>query len=79
MGVLGGVAPKNFGTKNCVYSLTTLHKNWILMCCGLGEEERTKLKKKKKEKKGIERKKTKKERKKPHHRQKCIDWDKRVS
>ena len=34
------------------------------MCCGLGEEERTKIRKKKKEKKGKRRKKRKKKEKK---------------
>ena len=33
------------------------------MCCGLGEEERTKIRKKKKEKKGNKRKKEKKKKK----------------
>ena len=41
------------------------------MCCGLGEEERTKIRKKKKEKK---RKKNK-----PHRGQKWVGWDERVS
>ena len=45
------------------------------MFCGLGEEERTKIRKKKKEKK---RKKGKK-RNKPHHGQKWVGWDERVS
>ena len=45
LGVPGGVAPKNFGRKNCVCSSTALHKNWILMSCGF--EERTKIRKKK--------------------------------
>ena len=45
------------------------------MFCGLGEEERTKIRKKKKEKKG---KKKKKKRNKPHRAK--VDWlDKRVS
>ena len=39
------------------------------MCCGLGEEERTKIKKKKKEKKRNE----------PHRGQKWVGWDERVS
>ena len=46
------------------------------MCCGLGEEERTKFRKKKKEKK--EEKKEKK-RNKPHHGQKWVGWDEKVS
>ena len=46
------------------------------MCCGLGEEERTKFRKKKKEIKG---KKRKKKRNKPHHGQKWVGWDERVS
>ena len=40
------------------------------MCCGLGEEERTKIRKKKKEKK---------KRNKPHRGQKWVGWDERVS
>ena len=43
------------------------------MCCGLGEEERTKIRKKKKEKK------RKKKRNKPHRGQKWVAWDERVS
>ena len=43
------------------------------MFCGLGEEERTKIRKKKKEKK------RKKERNKPHRGQKWVGWDERVS
>ena len=39
------------------------------MCCGLGEEERTKFRKKKKEKK----------RNKPHCGQKWVGWDERIS
>ena len=39
------------------------------MFCGLGEEERTKIRKKKKAKK----------RKKPHRGQKWVGWDERVS
>ena len=46
------------------------------MCCGLGEEERTKLRKKRKEKKG---KKRKKKRNKPYRGQKRVGWDERVS
>ena len=46
------------------------------MCCGLGEEERTKIRKKKKEKKG---KKKEKKRNKPHRGQKWVGWDERVS
>ena len=46
------------------------------MFCGLGEEERTKIRKKKKEKKG---KKRKKKRNKPHQGQKWVGWDERVS
>ena len=46
----GGVATKNFGRKTCVCSSTTLHKNYISMFCGLGEEERTKIRKKRKKK-----------------------------
>ena len=42
------------------------------MCCGLGEEERTKFRKKK-------RKKKEKKRNKPHRGQKWIGWDERVS
>ena len=68
-GVPGGVAPKHFGRKNCICSSTTLHKNCISMCCGLGEEERTKFRKKKKEKK----------RNKPHRGQKWVGWDERIS
>ena len=69
-GVPGGVAPKNFGKKNCVCSSTTLHKNSILMFCGLGEEERTNFRKKKKGKK--RKKKGKKGKKKPHRGQKWV-------
>ena len=43
------------------------------MFCGLGEEERTKIRKKKKKKKG------KKQRNKPHRGQKWVGWDERVS
>ena len=46
------------------------------MFCGLGEEERTKIRKKKKEKK---RKKKGKKRNKPHRGQKWVGWDERVS
>ena len=48
------------------------------MFCGLGEEERTKIRKKKKEKK---KKKTKKKgkRNEPHRGQKWVGWDERVS
>ena len=46
------------------------------MFCGLGEEERTKIRKKEKEKKG---KKRKKKRNKPHSSQKWVGWDERVS
>ena len=53
------------------------------MCCGLGEEERTKIRKKKKDKKGKkkEKKGKKKERirNKPHRGQKWVGWDERVS
>ena len=51
------------------------------MCCGLGEEERTKIREKKKEKKGKKKKKKKKgtKRNKPHRGQKWVGWDKRVS
>ena len=41
------------------------------MCCGLGEEERTKIRKKKKEKKG-------KKRNEFHRGQKWVGWDERV-
>ena len=41
------------------------------MLCGLGEEERTKIRKKKKEKK-------RKKRNKPHRGQKWVGWDERV-
>ena len=44
------------------------------MCCGLGEEERTKIRKKKKEKKG----KKGKKRNKLHRGQKWVGWDERV-
>ena len=40
------------------------------MCCGLGEEERTKFRKKKRKKK---------KRNKPHRGQKWVGWDERVS
>ena len=43
------------------------------MFCGLGEEERTKIRKKKKEKK------KKIKGKKPHRGQKWVGWDERVS
>ena len=43
------------------------------MFCGLGEEERTKIRKKKKIKKQG------KKRNKPHRGQKWVGWDKRVS
>ena len=43
------------------------------MFCGLGEEERTKIRKKKK------RKKKKKKRNKPHRGLKWVGWDERVS
>ena len=46
------------------------------MCCGLGEEERTKFRKKKKEKKG---KKKQKKGNKPHRGQKWVGWDERLS
>ena len=53
------------------------------MFCGLGEEERTKIRKKKKGKKGKKkekkRKKKEKKRNKPHHGQKWVGWDERVS
>ena len=50
------------------------------MCCGLGEEERTKFRKKKKEKKNEKKgKKRKKKRNKPHRGQKRVGWDERVS
>ena len=42
------------------------------MCCGLGEEERTKFRKKKKKKK-------EKKRNKPHRGQTWVGWDERVS
>ena len=69
-GVPNGVAQKNFGRQNCICSSTTLHKNQISMCCGLGEEERTKFWEKKKEKK---------KRNEPHRSQKWVGWDERVS
>ena len=69
-GVPGGVAPKNFERNNCICSSTTLHKNEISMFCGLGEEERTKIRKKKKEKK---------KRNKPHRGQTWVGWDEGVS
>ena len=46
------------------------------MFCGLGEEERTKIRKKKKEKKE---KKKEKKRNKPHRGQKWVGWNERVS
>ena len=49
------------------------------MFCGLGEEERTQFRKKKKEKKGKIRKKKEKKGKKPHHGQKWVGLDERVS
>ena len=54
------------------------------MCCGLGEEERTKFRKKKKEKKknkekkGKIKEKNRKKRNKPHRGQKWVGWDERV-
>ena len=42
------------------------------MFCGLGEEERTKIRK-------LGRKKRKKKRNEPHHGQKWVGWDERVS
>ena len=48
------------------------------MCCGLEEEERTKIRKKKKEKNGKKRKKQGKKRNKPHRGQKWVGWDERV-
>ena len=45
------------------------------MCCGSGEEERTKFREKKKGKKG----KKGKKRNVPHRGQKSIGWDERVS
>ena len=45
------------------------------MFYGLGEEERTKIRKKKRKKE----KRGKKQRKKPHHGQKWVGWDERVS
>ena len=42
------------------------------MCCGLGEEERTKFRKKKQKKK-------EKKRNKPHRGKKWVDWDERAS
>ena len=45
------------------------------MFCGLGEEERTKIRMKKKEKK----EKGKKRKNKPHRGQKWVGWDERVS
>ena len=47
------------------------------MRCGLGEEERTKVRKKKKKKKTEKRK--GKKRNKPHRGQKWVGWDERVS
>ena len=50
------------------------------MFCGLGEEERTKIRKKKKKKKRKKRGKKKgKKRNKPHRGQKWVGWDGRVS
>ena len=50
------------------------------MCCGLGEEERTKIRKKKKrKKKEKKRKKKEKKRNKPHRGQKWVGWDEGVS
>ena len=50
------------------------------MFCGLGEEERTKIRKKKKEKKKEKKGKKKEEkRNKPHRGQKWVGWDERVS
>ena len=46
------------------------------MFCGLGEEERTKIRKKEKKKK---RRKKEKKRNKPHRGQKWVGWDERVS
>ena len=43
------------------------------MFCGLGEEERTKIQEEKKIKK------KEKKRNKPHHGQKWVGWDERVS
>ena len=48
------------------------------MCCGLGEEERTKFRRKKRKKKEKKEKKGKK-RNKPDRGQKWIGWDERVS
>ena len=45
------------------------------MFCGLGEEERTKIRKKKR----IKKEKKEKKRKKPHRGQKWVGWDERVS
>ena len=47
------------------------------MVCGLGEEERTKIRKKKRKKKGI--KKGKKKEKQPHRGQTWVGWDERVT
>ena len=52
MRVPGGVVTKNFGRRNCVGNTTTLHKNLILMFCGI-EVERTRLRKIKKGKKKL--------------------------
>ena len=49
------------------------------MFCGLGEEERTKIRKKKKGKKKKKKKKKGKKRKKPHRGQKWVGWNERVS
>ena len=50
------------------------------MFCGLGEEERTKIRKKKKGKKRkTKRKKKEKKKNKPHRGQKWAGWDERVS
>ena len=49
------------------------------MFCGLGEEERTKIRKKKKEKKEKKGKKRKKKRNEPHRGQKWVGWNERVS
>ena len=46
------------------------------MFCGLGEEERTKIRKKKK---GKKKEKKGKKRNKPHRGQKWVGWDERVS
>ena len=49
------------------------------MFCGLGEEERTKIRKKKRKKKEKKEKKGKKKRNKPYRGQKWVGWDERVS